>query len=156
MNDSALAQTGPQEAQSLESHLAEGRAASVGFDAVDGLAYRTLDELVDVAEPTLREAATSICAEGAAGPALRRLIVRDVLASRTNLRFAQGARNLELRRYLSGSDNKSRLETLERIVDNEHRRLLASTNVLTSLERTASRVSISAKQAAVYFEGDAP
>jgi hypothetical protein len=94
---------------------------------------------------------TALSTEGARGPACRRLLARDVQAARVQLRYLEGLRNVVLSRYASGKGSPERLKVLEKLVDNQHRRMLAAIDTLSRLDPAPAAVKISARQAAVVF-----
>ena len=122
----------------------------VGFDAIDRLplAAGPLPEIYAVAGRNATVAATAIYREGARGPAIRRLLARDIVLSRSQLRVAQGLKGVVLKKVSEGREGTHRLRTLERLVDNEHRRLLASIEALARLD-SSPVIRVVAHQAAV-------
>jgi hypothetical protein len=72
----------------------------IGLDPIDNLPVRLLSkEIAKAADPTLRPAITEIHREGARGPALRRLLCRDIVLARVQLRSLEALRNAEMKRY---------------------------------------------------------
>lgn len=130
--------------------------ARVGFDPVDLVPMKTsLLELHAVAGINARDMASGLYNEGARGPTCRRMLCRDVVLSRTMLRTTQGLRNIVMRAVAEGREGPERLRVLEQAVDAEHRRLLASIELLARLEGGSPVVRVSAHRAAIVInEGD--
>lgn len=139
----------PLQGQSVPNPL-PATAPRVGLDQLDRLPLNTLPEDVAVAaQPTLIDSVTAITTEGPRGPALRRLLARDAVLARSQLRFLEGVRNLELQRYLKGTVSERRVEVLERLANAQHRRLLATIDAMVRLDGAAATIHVSAHQAAV-------
>lgn len=137
--------------QSLGSDL-EAPAPLVDLDPIDQLPLRTLPpEIHEAAAPTLTRATTAICEEGADGPACRRLLARDITLARIQVRVLEGRRNIELENYLRGSGSERRVRLLDHLVSTQHRRLLASMDLLGRLSCTSPTIRISAHRAAVVI-----
>jgi len=130
--------------------VSASKAKRVGFDAIDRLplAVGPLPDVLAVAGRNASEAASSIFQEGARGAAIRRLLARDIILSRSQLRVAQGLKGVLLKKVSEGREGTHRLNTLERMVDNEHRRLLASIEALARLD-SSPVIRVVAHQAAV-------
>ena len=64
-----------------------------------------------------------------------------------------GLRNTVLKVVAEGKRQTQRLLALEQLANNEHRRLLASIEMLARLERRSPVVTVSAHQAAVVLGG---
>lgn len=141
----------PRSEKSLTREL-EPQLPQVGFDPADELPLRLLpEEFTKAAGATLRAATTEIAQQGASGPACRRMLSRDIMLARTQLRFLEGARNTVLGHLLQGKNAEKRLKLLEQLVDQQHRRLLASINTLARLSAGSTVVRINAHQAAVVM-----
>lgn len=133
---------------------AEEGQSPLGFDKIDRLPMVTgpIPELFAVAGKNACEMATAIYREGARGPAMRRLLARDITISRTQLRVAQSLRGIVLKAVAEGREDTHRLRTLERLVDAEHRRLMDSIDVLARLD-SSPVVRVVAHQAVVMSAG---
>ena len=66
----------------------------------------------------------------------------------SQLRIVQGLKGIILKKVSEGREGTHRLKTLERLADNEHRRLLASIEALARLD-SSPIVRVVAHQAAV-------
>ncbi len=125
----------------------------VGLDALDRLPIKVLPEAVGrAALQTLAAATTAISIEGARGAACRRLLAREIQLARVQLRVFQGLLNSELTSGKMGPKANNRIRLLERIVDRQHRRLMATIDQLARLDPPAPAVHVSAHQAAVLVE----
>ena len=125
----------------------------VGIDSLDALPLRCLPgELPTGAREILTEAVTALASEGARGPAAKRLLSRDIQLARVQLRQVEALRSLTLKQYINGSGSERRVRLLERLVENQHRRLLASLDALARLDPAPIGVRITAAQAAVHID----
>ncbi len=125
---------------------------SVGFHFLDILPFETLPEPVrrqntyDVMCATV----TALFAEGGRGPAAKRLLSRDCVLGKNQLRYLQSIFNVELSSYLKNGGDSKRVELLERLVESQHRRMLASLNRLGAMDtNAASKISVSARYAQI-------
>jgi len=145
----ATAQTGTALQERAAPDTPEPRVA---FDAVDQLPLTTtMPELVAVAGKTNSDVATAIYREGVhRGPAMRRLLARDIVLSKTQLRFLQGLRNVLVKHVADGNEAPEvRLLALENLVAAEHRRMMEAINTLARLEGTGPVLKVVAGQAAI-------
>lgn len=121
----------------------------IGLDALDELTLKMLPEGVrQVAERTLTDVTTALATEGA-GPTLRRALAREVAICRAELRLVQGLRNRALTRFASGEVDEHRLLVLERVLNAEHKRWMASIEALSRASGAAATIRVSAQNVAV-------
>ena len=155
MSQTALC-TAEQEHVSLQECPYEQSAEQprISFDALDSLPLRCLPgDLPATTKQILVDATTELTHEGARGSAARRILARDVQLARVQLRQLEALRLITLKTYIndcSGSDRRVRL--LERLVNNQHRRLLASLDALVRLDPAPVAVRVTAAQAAVVID----
>lgn len=123
----------------------------VGLDRVDRAVFAVLPEwLRKDAEHTMITAITAIVEEGARGPAIRRLLARDIALSRAQLRHAQFVLNIELQKFEKGYTDARHLDAAEDVVHAHHRRMLASIRELRRIETGhATQIRVSANVAQV-------
>ena len=123
----------------------------VAFDAVDQIPVLTAmpAELLAVAGKTNCEVASAIYREGVRGPAMRRLLARDIVLSKTQLRFLQGLRNILVKHVADGNEPPERLQTIESLVATEHRRMMEAITTLARLEGAQPILKVVAGNAAI-------
>ena len=138
---------------SLQEHATpESPEPRIAFDAVDQLPLTTaMPELLAVAGKTNSEVATAIFREGVRGPAMRRLLVRDIVLSKTQLRFLQGLRNILVKHVADGNEPPERVQALESLVAAEHHRMTEAINTLARLEGTQPILKVVAGNAAIQI-----
>jgi hypothetical protein len=117
--------------QSLDTNCSMNAASNVpariGFDPLDLLPLFSLPEALTAgAEEPMLAAVSAMVAEGASGPAARRLACREIALQRLGLRIREAAINAELTRVMQGSPDLATLECLERLIKGQHERLQAA------------------------------
>ena len=144
----ATAQTGTAVQERAAPEPPEPRVA---FDALDQLPLTTtMPELVAIAGKSNMDVATAIYHEGVRGPATRRLLARDIVISKSQLRFLQGLRNILVRAGPAAHEAPEvRLQALENLVAAEHRRMMEAINTLARLEGAGPVLKVIAGQAAI-------
>jgi hypothetical protein len=107
------------------------------------------DFVLAQAEPAMSRLATDLAAEGARGGAARRLLARDVAIRRARLRYLEGLQAVHLKRAANDATALQQAVAIDKLVEAEHRRLLASLDALARLEPQPAAVHVRAHQAAV-------
>ena len=120
----------------------------VGLDGLDQLPAATIPKrLMEGSMRSLLDGINAIADEGPRGPAMIRLLARDVQLARAQLRFREAIFNREAERIFLGQGDPRMLEIAERLVAGQHRRLLESIDMLSRLDRNrvAPRVAVQAR-----------
>lgn len=131
--------------------LAEIRRGRVGLDSLDRVPFASMPEqILGDAERAVLDAINAMVDEGPRGPAMHRLLAREIQFARAELRFAEALLNIEATQFIRKSDNVRRLETAARLVADQSRRLLSTIDLFSRIGGGApTRISVSARNAVV-------
>jgi hypothetical protein len=138
-------------AKKCHDELRERKEIRTGLDHLDSLPFASLPPvLLGNGEQTAVDAINSLISEGANGPAMQRLLSREIQISRAELRFAEMIRNLEASKFLRGTANERRLQLAERLVCDQSRRFIYALDLFTRLNSSPpTRIRVTAHQAIV-------
>ncbi len=129
----------------------------IGFDPADRWSIlATPAELLDRAEECMLAANDALFEEGSRGPAMKRMLAREISLRRLALRRADLALAMEESALLRGQESDlKRLRVLEQLVSGEHARLLATIAEYDRLTTVSSpRFSVYSDQTAIMVGGD--
>ncbi len=150
--------TSPEPRRSCRTGMAEppsfGQPA-VGLDLIDGLPIANLpEEVSEAAMETMLAAITALASESTRKESIARVLARDIMVSRTMLRYLQAKQNIAHEKYVKGKVSARKYEILERAVKRQHRMMLESITLLSRLDAKTPSVRIAVEQAAVLVRGD--
>lgn len=124
---------------------------TVGLDLLDEFSLIGIpDALQNDVLPALTRTVTALSHEGGRGATTRRLLARDIALARVRLRHSERLQSEALGSAQFDPQAMRNALQLTRIVEAEHRRLLASIELLIRLDAPpVAAVSVTAKQAMV-------
>ena len=152
--------------QSIENGCREAKGQipiseqAVAYDKLDALPTTILPEVVrNAAKETMLEATNALCkSEQERRQALIRLTARTIQQARIQYRYFEALRTKELDAYLAGRSSARRVEILEKIVQQQHRRLFDGLTFMARLDQEqvpSVKVTVDHdSKAAVVFQGE--
>jgi hypothetical protein len=140
----------------VEAPTRPGEPAFVAADELDRLSTLMIPDAIALHPTELAHAeAESLFVEGFRGAIGRSLLAKNITAARAHLLYFGALLDYEVERLARGCTNERRVRLLSDLADKQHRRLVASAELLLRLDvPNAPAISVRADNAAFVVASD--